>query len=264
VQPYYESVGTGEPLVLWHAGIADLRMWDAQVEPFAQRYRVIRLDAQGFGRSPAAAEPTTRAQELFDFLTGLGIDRAHLIGVSAFGAAVIDFAVEHPTLVHTLMPVASGLSGHTPRDKAIWQWLDAQDALLDEALEHGDVDTATDIDLRVWLAGPRRRLVDMDPHLRERARAMARLAEERGAERKPTPALDPPAAARLHTITAPTLVMVGEEDPPPMLEMANAIVSGIPGAQKIVFPDTAHMIPMERPDDFNRAVLDFLQRHPMT
>ena len=47
---YYELVGKGEPLVLVHAGIADSRMWDAQIEVFVQRYRVIRYDMRGFGK----------------------------------------------------------------------------------------------------------------------------------------------------------------------------------------------------------------------
>src|SRR5436853_7059761 len=83
---HYESVGSGEPLVLIHAAVADARMWDAQIAPFAQRYQVIRYDAQGFGQSPAAVEPATRADDLYELLRTLGIERAHLIGVSNGGA----------------------------------------------------------------------------------------------------------------------------------------------------------------------------------
>jgi len=264
IEHYYEITGDGEPLVLWHAGIADLRMWDDQVEPFSQRYRVIRLDAQGFGRSPAAAEPPTRSQELFEFLSELGISRTHLVGISAFGSAVLDFAVEHPEMVGTLTLVASGLSGHEPLDPANWEWLDTQDALEVEAIDRGDFDAAAQIIMRVWVAGPRRRIEDLDPQLRDRAWEMAKLAEVRDPERKPTPGIDPPAAGRLHTITAPTLVMWGDSDPPSIIEMAETIVGGIKGAQQLVFEDTAHLIPMERPERFNRAVLAFLERHPLS
>src|SRR5438034_5877517 len=69
---HYERVGSGEPLVLIHAAVADARMWDAQIAPFAQRYQVIRYDAQGFGQSPAAVEPATRAEDLYELLRTLG------------------------------------------------------------------------------------------------------------------------------------------------------------------------------------------------
>ncbi len=111
VSLYYESIGAGETLLLIHAGIADSRMWDQQVEEFSKHYRVIRLDVQGFGKSPAAEQPVTRAQELCDLLRSLDVERAHVVGVSMGGAAAIDFAVQHPEMVGALIPVAAGVSG---------------------------------------------------------------------------------------------------------------------------------------------------------
>ncbi len=264
---YCESVGSGEsgePLVLIHSAIADARSWDEQVSVFSERYRAIRYDAQGFGRSPAAVEPATRADDLYELLRTLGIERAHLVGVSNGGGTALDFAILYPRMVGALVPVAAGLSGYKPSSPAMVEWLDEQDQRQEALIEAGDLDAATLIDLEVWVAGPPRRLQDIDPGLTERVRLMARLALARQAERSPAPQIDPPAAGRLDQIKAPTLVLVGDSDVPMYLEIADLLVEQIPGATKHVFADTAHMVNMERPDEFNRVVLEFLAAHPLT
>jgi 3-oxoadipate enol-lactonase len=70
--------------------------------------------------------------------------------------------------------------------------------------------------------------------------------------------LDPAAIDRLGEIAVPTLVIVGDRDVPDILANADRLVAGIAGARKVVLPDVAHLPPMERPDEFNRLVLDFL------
>jgi 3-oxoadipate enol-lactonase len=260
---YFESVGTGEPVVFIHAGIADCRMWGDQVEAFATRYRVIRFDAQGFGRSPSIAEPSTRADDIYELLRSLEIERAHLIGVSMGGAAAVDFALTHPFMVGALVPVGAGLSGYVPHDPALVEWEDEQERRQEAALARGDIEAATDIDLEVWLAGPKRRLEDMDARLRERLRPMAREALARQAERTRAPQIDPPAARRLDQVRAPTLVMVGDCDVPLVLDIADLMAARIPAARKWIVHNAAHMLNMERPEEFNRVVFEFLQIHPL-
>jgi len=261
---YREEVGSGEPLVLIHAAIADARMWDAQIDQFSTRYRVIRYDAQGFGRSPAAVEPATRADELYELLRTIGIQRAHLIGVSNGGATALDFAVTYPRMVGALVPVAPGLSGYKPPSPSMVEWLDQQDQRQQALIEAGDLDAATSIALEVWLAGPRRRLADIDAALTERVRVMARQVLTRQGERAPTPQIEPPAAERLDQVKAPTLVLVGDSDVPIVLEVAEVLANQIRGATKHVVADAAHMVNMERPAAFNQAVLEFLAAHPLS
>jgi pimeloyl-ACP methyl ester carboxylesterase len=86
----------------------------------------------------------------------------------------------------------------------------------------------------------------------------------RQAERTSAPHIDPPAAERLGQISAPTLVLVGDSDVPMVLEIADLLVDQIHGVTKHVFADTAHMVNMERPDEFNRVVLEFLAAHTLT
>ncbi len=79
---YYELVDEAEPLVLVHAGIADSSMWDAQIEAFAQHYRVIRYDMRGFGKTAMVEEPYSHHEDLRGLLDSLKAGRAHLVGCS--------------------------------------------------------------------------------------------------------------------------------------------------------------------------------------
>ncbi|MDQ6604014.1 MAG: alpha/beta hydrolase [Chloroflexota bacterium] len=87
------------------------------------------------------------------------------------------------------------------------------------------------------------------------------LAAACGLSRHQCERLDPLAVERLGEIHAPTLVIVGDGDVPDVIETADVLARGIAGAQKIVVPGVAHMVNMEVPDAFNRAVLDFLRQH---
>jgi pimeloyl-ACP methyl ester carboxylesterase len=112
---YYDVAGNGEPLVLVHAGIADRRMWDGQLKAFAERYRVIRYDMRGCGRSEA---PTGASFSHHDDLRGLldflGIERAILVGCTIGARTAIDFALALPERVRALALVCPSVSGFEP------------------------------------------------------------------------------------------------------------------------------------------------------
>jgi pimeloyl-ACP methyl ester carboxylesterase len=166
-------------------------------------------------------------------------------------------------MVGALVPVAAGLSGYKPSAPALVEWMDEQMQRQDTLVEEGDLDAATEVNLEIWLAGPHRRLKDLDAGLTERMRPLARLALARQAERTPAPHIDPPAAGRLTQISAPTLVLVGDSDVPVVLECADLLAENIPAARKHVFADTAHMVNMELSEEFNQIVLEFLAAHPL-
>lgn len=240
------------PIVLLHAGIADARMWDPQVETFAERFRVVRYDLRGFGRSgPAVGRYSARA-DLIALLDALGIVRAHLIGVSMGGALAVDVAVEHPERVASLVACAARPGGQEPSRELVRGWTE-----VDVALDAGDVDLAVELELRMWVDGPLRRADEVDPEVRERVREMNATLLAGPDEGQPEP-LDPPALTRLHQITAPTLVVVGDRDQPDVIAGAHLLSAGIPDATRQTIPGAAHMVSMERPAAFNRAVMAFL------
>lgn len=254
---YFEIAGQGPPVVLIHAGVSTHEMWDEQWGLFTQRYRVVKYDTRGFGRSRTAAVEFSNRQDVRDVMNHVGMPSATLIGVSRGGAISIDFALEFPSMVDALIPVSSGVSGdwgdfQPPNDeKALF-------AEMEKAEDTGDWDAVVELDLRMWLAGPRRKKEDIDPHLWARAAAINRINYGRTDPEPTAMVLEPPAIGRLHEIKKPTLVVVGECDTTGTLFASEIISKGIPGARRVVMPDTAHLPPMEKPFGFNRIVLDFL------
>jgi len=103
---YYEVEGEGPPLTLVHAGVAHLRMWDLQAADWAERYRVIRYDTRGFGRTQCEDVPYSNRADLAALLDHLGVSRTHLLGASRGGTIAIDFTLEHPARVASLIAVA--------------------------------------------------------------------------------------------------------------------------------------------------------------
>ncbi|GLV60830.1 hydrolase [Dictyobacter sp. S3.2.2.5] len=253
---YYEVAGQGEPLLLIHAGIADSRMWDEQFAAFARHYRVIRYDQRGYGQSQYPAMPFAYYDDPAELLTSLGIESAHVVGISFGGQVALDFALSHPQMVRSLVLVAPSVSGTQPSE-AVIRFQEEEEAYL----ERDDLDAATDLNVRVWVDGPRRTPEQVDASVRERVRVMQRHAfavpVPDGAE---LVKLQPPAIERLAEVHVPTLVVVGDYDLPYKLELSQQLASQIDGAQLLVIEGVAHMVNMERPEQFNHAVLSFLSR----
>lgn len=260
---YYEVTGAGHPFVLVHGHLLDRRSWDEQFDVFAQRYRVIRYDQRGFGDSGliTKGEPYSDRQDLSALMKFLGIGSAYLMGVSGGGALAIDFTLEHPEMVDALIPVTAGVSGFQPSEEMLKQHPEVvrMYTSLNEAFEHHDIARAVEISLELWTDGPGRLPGQAAPDVRERVREMTtrnweRPDDEAQAETPPVP-LEPPAVERLSKISVPTLVILGEWDGPNPLEQLTA---EIPGAKKVIMAETAHHPFMEKPEEFNSIVLNFL------
>ncbi len=108
--------GEGEPVVLIHAGIANLRMWDEQVPALADSYRVIRYDTRGFGRTETEDVPFSNRADIAALLDHLGEESAHLVGISRAGQIALDFALESPERVRSLVVATGGISGYDAPD----------------------------------------------------------------------------------------------------------------------------------------------------
>ena len=251
---YYEIAGQGYPLLLLHAGIADSRMWDEQFPVFAQHYRTLRYDLRGYGKSHWSAGAFAAYEDPLALFQALGISQAHVLGIS-FGARIaLDFALAHPELVKSLTLVAPSVSGE-PMTEAIRHFVEEEDALV----EGGDLPGATELNLRFWVDGPQRSPAQVNAQVRQRVYEMQYHAfnvpmPEDTEEQE----LQPPALARLAEVQMPTLVIIGDLDLPEKQALSEQLASSIPAARKVVIAGAAHMVSMERPEEFNRAVLDFL------
>lgn len=154
---YVERSGQGHPaVVLVHAGIADLRMWDRQVATLAPRHRVVRYDVRGYGRSPDPAGDYYDHHDLLAVMDATGLDRAVLVGASNGGRIVLDTAVAAADRVAGIVLGGGAVPGIDLSDE-----LQADFAGEDEALLAGDIDRARAINLRWWVDGVGRRPVDV-------------------------------------------------------------------------------------------------------
>jgi len=205
---YYEIEGAGETLLLLHAGVADSRMWEKQAPAFADHYRVIRCDLRGFGRSDIPPGPFAYHDDVTGLLDFLDVESAHVLGASFGSQVALDVALAHPRRVQSLVLCAPSAGGETPsqRIRRFWEQEEA-------ALEEGDLETAVELNLRLWVDGPQRTPDEVDPVVRRRVRTMQLEVFQKevpdGAEwLRPSP----PALQRLGAVQAPTLILVGQLD----------------------------------------------------
>ena len=253
---YYEVDGDGPGLTFLHACVAHLRMWDAQVDAFRDRYTVVRTDRRGFGRSTTASDvPYSPTDDLRRVLDHLGVQQTHLVGNSCGGQTAIDFTLEFPDRVLSLTHVAGGLGGFdAPEDpRAVELEKD-----FDRLYEAKDYAAIVDLETREWTDGPDQPPSRVDPDTRRKMIEWNldnyRLEQENDLIQR----LEPPATGRLSEIKVPTLVVWGLLDVSSIDVIARKVVAEIPGARSQIYPDVAHMVSLEKPREFNQLLSDFL------
>ncbi len=250
---YYEVEGAGEPVVLIHAGIANLRMWDEQVPALMDRYRVIRYDTRGFGRTDSQDVSFSNRADIAALLDHLGESSAHIVGVSRAGQIALDFTLEFPERVRSLVIANGGVSGYESPDDDYSQfeqaekWEEAKDW---ERLARWETD--------FWVNGPSQPSDRVPAAIRDRVHDWI-LANYRAEKTygQPQP-LDPPAAGRLAELRAPLLVVIGTADEAGTQAACRFLAESVPGARLEVFDGAAHLVNLEQPDRFNRVLREFL------
>jgi 3-oxoadipate enol-lactonase len=227
-----DTGGPGAPVVLLHPGIGDSRIWDPIVPRLSARYRVIRYDARGHGASPPATVPYRLLDDLIIVLDHLDVPQATFAGCSQGGATSIDLALAQPERVSALVLISPGLSGYP------WPDEPELDAEFDALAAAGDIEGSAAAGLRVWAAAGH----DDTAVAQLRSAAKAWIANG-DREQDGAPAFD-----RLGEIKAPTIVMVGDKDHPPLIECDELIAARVPGCRKIDVPGGDHLLPLRVPD----------------
>lgn len=257
----YDVAGNGHPLTLVHGMLLDRKSWDDQFETFARQYQVMRYDMRGWGDSSQeqAEPPFSPRQDLLKLLDFLNIQKTYLLGLSGGGAIALDFILEHPKSVDALILVASGISGvPMPFNEEVQAFVGQYYG----ALQRKDIASAVEVTVRMMSDGPRRTPAQVDARARSGITTMlTRHIQQHGdflLHQQHMIPLEPPAINRLSEVNVPTLIVVGDEDWPRILDMADKLERGIAHAKKVVIAGAAHHPNMEKPEEFNRIVLDFL------
>jgi len=260
VRLYVEETGAGNPIVFVHELGADHREWEAQVRWFSRFYRSITFNARGYPPSDVPADPSLYGlpfvvHDIAAVMKGLGIAKAHVVGLSMGAYAALHFGLMYPEMARSLVVAGVG-SGSPPADRAAW--ISESEATARAYLEQGSPAVA-----EVTGRKPTRlQLLRKDPrafeeflsHLREHsAEGKARTILGYQARR---PSLED-YKEQFSSLRIPVLLMVGDEDEP-CLETTLWLKKTIPNAGLWMFPNSGHAINLEEPAAFNRAVEDFL------
>ncbi len=245
---FYETSGEGEAVVLIHAFSLDRRMWAPQIASLEGRFRVIRYDLRGHGKSEGPSAPYAPYEDLRSVLDAVGVSRATLIGLSAGAEVATDFALAYPNRVARLILAAPGLGGYVPPTPLTW----VQPVF--QAAAAGDPERAA----QLWADTPIMALrsdLSAATTITDLVMSNARLWSYRT---NPAQPLTPRAINRLSEIKSPALVIVGDQDLPHIKEVARLLVDGIAGAKLVTVPRAGHIVNLDAREAFNQAVEAFL------
>lgn len=250
-----EHAGKGELVIFMHGIGGNRRNWRDQMEPFAAQYHAVAWDARGYGDSDDYEGPlkfTSYADDVVRVLDHFGAKRAHVVGLSMGGRIAMDFAARYSNrlLSITLCDTHKGFAAFSDEKKKAFI------AARKEPLLAGKEPTDIAEPVARTLVGPNAspdafaQLVD----------SMTRLHKESYIKSiEASVMMD--VRSDLGAIKAPTMVVVGSEDRLTTVEMAKELAAEIPGAELTVIDDAGHLVNIERPAEFNAAVLGFLKRY---
>jgi pimeloyl-ACP methyl ester carboxylesterase len=258
IELYYEATGRGTPLVWSHEFGGDHRSWEPQVRYFSRRYRVITYNHRGFPPSsvptdPSAYDNLTLVEDLYQLMRYLGIDRAHVGGLSMGGNVALNFGIHHPEMAASLIVAGCG-SGTVDRERFLREY----GRLADDVEQRGTgvlVERFATIATRqVFRAKDARGWDEFLRQLGEHsARGSACLLRGVIMRRKTIFELQ----SELEKLRVPTLVMVGDQDEP-CIEPGVFMQRHIPNAGLVILPVSGHTINIEEPALFNLHVGEFL------
>jgi pimeloyl-ACP methyl ester carboxylesterase len=249
----YERAGRGPPLILLHGILSDSRAWTRQLAGLADRFTVVAWDAPGAGRSadpPESFRASDYADCLSEFIVALGLDPAHVLGLSWGGVLAQELYRRHPERVRSLMlaDTYAGWKGSLSAEEC------AQRLAGVERMSDGPIADLA----RSWLPG----LLSSDAPAALVTELISIMSESRPASIKITAAVMAHSDQRdlLPLIDVPTLLLWGELDARAPLYVARQFHDAIPGARLAVIPAAGHVSNMEQPERFNAEVRDFCRQ----
>jgi pimeloyl-ACP methyl ester carboxylesterase len=259
IKLYYEEVGSGIPIVFVHEFAGDSRSYEMQIRYFGQRYRCIAFNARGYPPSdvPESGEAYSQERARDDVravLDALRIDKAHIVGLSMGGFAVLHFGFTYPDRTRSLVIAGCGY-GAAPDKRAQFA---AEAEAAAKSFEQSGMAKAAE----AYALGPTRvQFQNKDPRgWREFADQLAEHSTEgsartmRGVQARRPSLFE--LVDKMKTISAPTLIMTGDEDWP-CLEPGLLMKRTIPSAALVVMPNAGHTINLEDPTAFNQHIAEF-------
>src|SRR5215204_5151376 len=248
VDLFYDLTGPERaPVVAFSNSIGTtLEMWDAQARALSDRYRCLRYDTRGHSRSQVLDQPITiedLADDLAGLLDALGVETAHIVGLSLGGMTAQALGVRHPERALSLTLMAT--SAYLPQgwdERAATVRAHGMGAIMDAVLARWFTPDFAAASPEA-VAPLRARFLENDP------RGYAACCEA---------IRDMDLRSSNAELRAPTLIIAGADDPATPVAMMEDIRSRVPQAELVVLPQAAHILSIERPEAVNRHLAAFL------
>ena len=257
---HVEEHGDGYPIIFVHEFGSDLRQWEDQVRYFSRAYRCIAYNARGYPPSDVPEDPAAYGWErsvddIAAVMDGLGIDRAHVVGLSMGAYAALQFGLQYPHRVSAIVSAAAG-SGSSPSHRHAWL---RETAVLARAFAERGADTMAE---KIATSATRIQLKYKDPKRWQEFADQLRHQSGQGLSNTiiRCQALRPSLhdlRDRFSTMTVPVLLIVGDEDAA-CLETNLMLKATLPNAGLWISPNTGHTINLEEPAAFNAHLETFL------
>ena len=256
---YYETTGVGTPIIFVHEFGGDCRSWEAQVRYLSRFFQCITFNARGYPPSDVPSDLAAYSQKIFTrdiavVLEHLGIERAHVVGLSMGSFSTLMFGIEFPEKCRSISLCGCGY-GSIPEQRQAW--LESNMAMADK-IEEDPIGTA-----EAYAAGPARLTYKRkDPRgWKEFLNGLKNLSPKGAAltlkgvqfGRPPVSDLE----QELRALNMPALIIVGDEDDP-ALQPGLYLKRQIPNSGLSVFPKTGHAVNTEEPALFNQTLLEFI------
>ena len=255
---YYDEYGAGHPLILV-SGLGSTRLgWWKQIKPFAKKFRVINLDNRDAGDSALGTGPYTiadMADDVASVIKSLHLGRTHIVGISMGGMITQELAIRYPELMDKVVLVATTAGGPTS--------VNAKPEIAALLMRNGGEDIETRVrrtytaiagegymakhpeDLDQIVKNSIAKPMSLESYQRQLGACMAHWSKG--------------VADRLSQITAPTLIIHGDDDPLIPYPNGKYLAEHIKGARLIMFPGVGHISMIEAPERFNHEVIEFLE-----
>jgi len=242
---YYEECGSGpKAVVLLHDGVVDSAVWDDVWPAFCKQFHTIRYDRRGYGPSPVTKKPYFEADDVAALLRDRKISQAALVASSHGGDIALSFALRYPAQVSELVLIGPEAEGFPYSEHFAMNQIALQNA-------------KDPIEVRVQSTYI---IVPGHDAAREHLRRLLKAApQDHDHDDMPLP--EKPVFPYVQDLRVPTLILVGSGDIADNQAVAGALVMAIPGAARVVVPDTGHLMYLEKPDVFFSLVSGFLNSH---
>ena len=259
---YFETTGTGEPLVFVHEFAGDHRSWEPQLRYFGRRYQCIAFNARGYPPSDVPEHESNYSQErawrdILAIIDHFGFDQAHVVGLSMGGFSTLHLGLNRPDRARSLVVAGCGYGAQKDQQEQFRQEAEAAAASMNEPTLKMFANSYS-------VGSTRVQFQQKDPRGWEEFRdqlaehsAMGSALTMRGVQKQRPSLYD--LEEEMRQLEVPTLIMTGDEDTPcllPSLLMKRTIRS----SALVVLPNSGHTINLEDPDAFNQAVDQFLNQ----